>query len=74
MQGRGSTYSKGAESFDGTFPTVAILFKAGGCPVKGGGVVVPVYGGVGDRGVETDNFESVPRHWTRLIFMLVGNH
>ena len=27
----------------GTFPTVAILFNAGGWPVSGGGVVLPSY-------------------------------
>lgn len=36
------TYSKAfALLYCGTFPTVAILFKAGGCPADGGGVVLP---------------------------------
>jgi len=39
---RGRTNSKGLESFfGGTLPIDAILFKAGGCPVNGGGVVLP---------------------------------
>ena len=35
------TYSKGLESFWGIFPTVTILVMAGGCPIGGGGVVLP---------------------------------
>ncbi len=34
-------YSNGFESFWGIFPTVAILLRAGGCPIGGGGVVLP---------------------------------
>jgi hypothetical protein len=37
----GKTYSKDLESFWGMFPTVSILVRAGGCPIGGGGVVLP---------------------------------
>lgn len=40
-----NSYSKDlALLFWGTFPTVAILFSAGGCPANGGGVVLPSKG------------------------------
>ena len=38
---RAVTHSNGLASFWGIFPTVAILVKAGGCPIGGGGVVLP---------------------------------
>jgi hypothetical protein len=38
---KGWTHSNGLVSFWGTFPTVAILVKAGACPIGGGGVVLP---------------------------------
>ena len=47
---RGETYSKVLGSFWGIFPTVAILVRAGGCPIGGGGVVLPWSAGSKESG------------------------
>jgi hypothetical protein len=38
---RAVAHSNGLASFWGIFPTVVILVRVGGCPIGGGGVVLP---------------------------------
>jgi hypothetical protein len=37
----GETHSNALESFWGMLPTASILVRPGGCPIGGGGVVLP---------------------------------